>query len=529
MVRAALPRTRAVLLGIVLLGSYAFFYEGGGWNQNTRFDLVRAIVERHTLRIDPYQDNTGDKALLGGHVYADKAPGASLMAVPAVTAMRFVLRAFRQDVDASGKIMFFSYVATVAAASVPAAVAAVCVFLLSKRFGNRDGASGIAAIACGLGTPLWAYATLLYGHALAAGCLAAALLGAVRLRDARTEGRALGFWTGLAAGWAVVTEFPAAVPSAMIALFACSGAGTFGERRRAALAVGSGLAVAAFTLLAYNAAAFGSPFHLGYSSETAGYEGMHTGIFGVGWPDPRIAVELLFGTYRGLLPLAPVLIVAPVGLWLLARDGATRGPGLVAAGIAIYYVLMTAGYAYWDGGWSYGSRHLGPALPFITLGIAPVWQRGGRAVRTGVLALLLVSVGESLVAVATTPQPPGIAPADPMRELLWPAFASGDFPIGWQSVLELRPPPGPMSELERRGVPRASWNLGQQMGLEGHASLLPLAALWIAGLVWWTRAGRATARDDPSHGRSARGRSTPPGSSERPPAPPLRRIDVRLA
>jgi hypothetical protein len=79
-----------------------------------------------------------------------------------------------------------------------------------------------------------------------------------------------------------------------------------------------------------------------------------------------------------------------------------------------------------------------------------------------------------------------------MPDLLWPAFVSGDFPIGWQSVLEKRAPAEPFSELERRGVPRASWNLGQRLfGLDGHASLLPLLGLWIvAGLCWRALASR---------------------------------------
>src|SRR5512147_1433508 len=90
-------RSPTVILAFVLLISYAYFYEGGGWNQNTRFDLVRAIVERHTLQIDVYHDNTGDKAELGGHWYADKAPGASLTAVPGVVLARLAYRALGSD------------------------------------------------------------------------------------------------------------------------------------------------------------------------------------------------------------------------------------------------------------------------------------------------------------------------------------------------------------------------------------------------------------------------------------------------
>jgi hypothetical protein len=75
-----------------------------------------------------------------------------------------------------------------------------------------------------------------------------------------------------------------------------------------------------------------------------------------------------------------------------------------------------------------------------------------------------------------------------MAELLWPAFKSGDFPIGWQGYLDYRPPGGALSELEAAGVPRAAWNLGQLTGLSGLASLAPLAGIWAAAGLLWVRA-----------------------------------------
>ena len=75
--RASLP------LFALVFGTYAYFYQAGGWNQNSRFDLTRAIVEQHTLSIDAFQENTGDKAQRDGHWFTDKAPGLSVLAVPA--------------------------------------------------------------------------------------------------------------------------------------------------------------------------------------------------------------------------------------------------------------------------------------------------------------------------------------------------------------------------------------------------------------------------------------------------------------
>ena len=39
--------------------------------------------------------------------------------------------------------------------------------------------------------------------------------------------------------------------------------------------------------------------------------------------------------------------------------------------------------------------------------------------------------------------------------------------------------------------PKAAWNLGMKAGLRGHASLVPLAAVWTACGVWLSVAGRA--------------------------------------
>src|SRR4029079_11139168 len=67
-------------LFILTLISVAYFYAGGGWNQNAQFDLTRAIVERGTFAIDAFAGNTGDISRYGVHIYANKAPGLSLLA-----------------------------------------------------------------------------------------------------------------------------------------------------------------------------------------------------------------------------------------------------------------------------------------------------------------------------------------------------------------------------------------------------------------------------------------------------------------
>ena len=90
---------QALLLGTVTFLSFIYFHEGGGWNQNSRFDLLRAIVERHTLQIDAYHDNTQDVAHFNGHYYSDKAPGLVFLALPFAKAIRPILRMAGVDPD----------------------------------------------------------------------------------------------------------------------------------------------------------------------------------------------------------------------------------------------------------------------------------------------------------------------------------------------------------------------------------------------------------------------------------------------
>src|SRR5207249_2855642 len=87
----------AKIVALALFVSYAYFYQAGGWNQNSRFALVRAILERHTVRIDDYSAHTGDRALWHGHYYSDKAPGTSFVALMPAAVARGLSRAAGVD------------------------------------------------------------------------------------------------------------------------------------------------------------------------------------------------------------------------------------------------------------------------------------------------------------------------------------------------------------------------------------------------------------------------------------------------
>jgi hypothetical protein len=483
----------ALLVGIVTFLSFAYFYEGGGWNQNSRFDLLRAIVERHTLQIDAYHQNTGDKAHFKGHYYSEKAPGQVFLAVPFALAARPVLRAVGVDPDSPRGEYALSCILILCVVGLPTTLAAVCLFFLGLRFTGNTNAAAFGALMMCLGTPIWAYASLLWAHALVGACLVFAFAATFKPQDNYGRGsREDFFWglvVGLAAGWATVTEYPAAPASVMLALFAMWQVWPRGTsaRWRVAAGVGTGAAICLIVLLWYLHAAFGS-FRLSYDYyDPNSFAFMQRqGFYGLTYPHPDRILKLLFGCSRGLFFASPVALVASLGLWWMwkgrsATERSTRGAtnrvaALVAGAIAVYYFLFNASFYWWKSGLSFGPRYAGACIPLLCVGLSIAWQRATRAGRWVLGALALCSVFSALMVISTTSQ---LSMQDncPIVHSAWPAFWLGQMALNRESMLTV-------TEAGSSGL-YSAFNLGQLTGLRGLASLIPLLAMWgIAGVMW---------------------------------------------
>ncbi len=462
--------------------SFIYFYEGGGWNQNSRFDLLRAIIERHTLRIDAYHENTQDKAHFRGHYYSEKAPGLVFAAVPVAIAARTALRAVGIAPQSIRGEFALSYFVTAGSVALPVALAAVCLFFLGLRFGPSPTASAFGALAMALGTPVWAYASLFWAHAVVGACFVFALVAALRLRDAATARQDF-LWAlavGLTAGWATVTEYPAAPISALLALFAFSQAWRRGAQARwrvvAGVALGAAICVA--VLFGYLHAAFGSlrPSYAYYDPNSFAFM-QQRGYLGLTYPHPDRLLKLLFGCSRGLFFASPIAFAAPFGLWKLAQQRTYFSSALVAASIAVYYFLFNSSFYWWKAGRSFGPRYCGASIPLLCCGLAVLWDRATPAWRRVLTVVAACSVVLTLMVVSTTSQ---LAVQDncPMLHSVWPSFWSGQMAMNGESMLTVG---------EAASGKYGAFNLGQLLGLRGLASLLPLLAVWSAAAWLWRR------------------------------------------
>src|SRR5262249_20968862 len=110
------------------------------------------------------------------------------------------------------------------------------------------------------------------------------------------------------------------------------------------------------------------------------------------------------------------------------------------------------------------------------LGLLPLWDSWSTAARSLLVGGWIWGTALTLIAVSTTPQPPG-SMQRPVTELLLPAFINGELALNNQGFTDYR---ADAATLRSANSQKPGWNLGMKLGLRGHASLVPLALVWLA-------------------------------------------------
>lgn len=416
-----------VWLSCTWFGSWAF-----NPNSATRLLAATAIVETGDARIDSFADMTIDKALFDGHFYMDKAPGMTLIALPWVALTNQVTNRTSFDIPhrlfdpvAEDFLQLRMRVAIAFTSAILTALAAIALLDLGTGITGNRGAGLFGAVGFAFGTPVWGWSTTYFGHAPATALIVIALWAVWRGTSGGSPGRHA-LIAGLALGWAVVIEHGAVLTGAPVALWALWRMRDWEPRRlwrTVGLAVAGGI-VAAIPLLAYNLTVFGNAFQTGYSG-VVGFEGMHQGLFGLTYPKLDVLWEILGGKRRGMVWVAPVLVLAPFGIWTLLRDPAKRDIGELAAAGAVIVFLYHAAYVYWDGGDSTGPRHALPAIAYLAIGLAAFWANASRAEKWLGGGFLAASIAINLAIAAAEVQAPHFYSA-PLTQHIWPKFLAGD-------------------------------------------------------------------------------------------------------
>jgi hypothetical protein len=501
-------------IGLTLFGAYAWFCQGGGWNQNSRFDQVRAVVETGRLSIDARMAaNTGDLATAGGRLYPNKPPGTTLLALPAYALVSLLSTRAEQRPDDWWSATVALYLTTTLSVGALGAAGGALFYRLSRRMfpSIAPAPHAAAALTLGLSTLYFPFSTMLFDH------VPVAFFSMLSLHLLMDEGEAAAsppatrpVAAGLAAGLAVLNNYSAAITAALLTLYAFA---VCRPRRRALIFVSGGLP-AALALAWYHQACFGRALTLATSYESEIFrqpEERWLGVFAA--PDPALLVKLLVSPYRGLLFSSPVLALAGCGLWWMWTRRERRREAALCASIFACFLLLNASFNGWHGGYSYGPRYLIPALPFLALPLAPAFDRLPRLATT----LACLSAAMTLLATAVDPQVPFDEPR-PWSGYILPLAAgeevvrmhqreSGPVSANPQTVTEKfahdRFKPG--SDQSRW----ASFNLGELVFGNSLASLLPLLILLAAGAwrVFADAGGAQGGRSRPAAGPARRPRA----------------------
>lgn len=377
----------AVLVLLSLFVPFAYFNHSDGWNQGARLAELHAIVLQGTLRIDAYHQITGDKALIDGHYYSEKAPAITLMALPAFSLTVFTQKLMGVDPDSPEGWRVSQWVATTGSVGLLAALGGLAFFgLLAPELGVPIALAATYAVF--LGSLTFPYATAMFAHGATVGLLCVALWAALGDQSRRRD-----YIAGLCAGLAVASEYPAVIPCAALALYLAHA-----DVPRAWRFVAATLP-SAILILAKNFLVSGSPFRLGYGSNPAFPQITSGNAFGFNLPDPEAISGLLWDEYRGLFFWCPVLWMAIPGLAVLYRR---RPPVAWLIVIVFGFILLQVSSFYgWYGGYAVGPRYLTPALPF--LGLAAAYGIKRFPIPGLALALLSVLLMTMVAAVAIDP------------------------------------------------------------------------------------------------------------------------------
>ena len=467
------PTDRRIATGLFLLSfiTYAWFFSGGGWNQNAHFDLTRALVERQTLHIDGYRVNTGDISWVRKgaewHAYINKPPGISFLGAVPYAALFFIERAAHVPYDSWLWMTLNAWLVTALTCGLAGALTPAVIYLYGVRRVSRVAALGVP-LAVAFGTGVFPYATVMMAHVPPALFL---LLAFVWL-DERP------LLAGICAGIAGVSYY-LCIPAAIVMLIALAL-----RDRKAALRFALGGLPFGVALAAYQYACFGSPFLTSLeTSQNFTEKGLLFGVFRL--PSRAALWGLTFSEYRGLFFASPFLLLSFLGLRRMKRSDA-----IVILAIAAIFFLAIAGFNGWHGGSAFGPRYLVPMVPLLAL---PLLHLRGRM--TGAIALVLGIFAFSLhlLATAVDPMPPGSI-ARPVRDFL---LRAGRTSVNPQAIDELLPhrsyPPGShQSEW-------AAFNLGETIfGAGNPASVLPIVVWVLGGSAFLLRAVRSPLSDEAS-------------------------------
>jgi len=377
----------------------------------------------------------------------------------------WLMQILHVDVNFNVNFYLVRYLITFFAVGLPSAMAGGLLYSLCYLISQSRWRSYVVTLAIALGTMIFPFSTVLFGHSLAAALLFIGFFMIFQMKLAAPRyGVGYLIMIGLVLGFAFMAEYTAAVVVVLLTAYYLYVLKNYeyGLRPSWILAPLFGGLAPISLYLAYNWLCFGSPFSNAYShlalkqmQELHGH-----GLLGVDWPKLSTLYYITLHPVRGLFVQSPVLLIAIVGFIFMGKARIWRVECALAAFALLAYLLINSGLTLWWGGHSFGPRYLIPILPFMCLPLIFIPKR----LLPILLILTIISMLHMFIATVGNPLVPD--------RQIWRLLEEG---VAWFPYFGYSPIYGDALDLVVQG--QYAHNLGMLLGLSGSASLLPLAII----------------------------------------------------
>ena len=398
-------RKDALIIFFLLAFVYAYFYQDSGWNGNSRFGLIFAIVQEGRLSIDNYVDNTqlgtqtGDSAYFDGHYYSDKAIGPAVSGVLIYTPLYLMEIIFNHPGIATVK-----WILTFLIVGLPSAIGGSLMYTLYYYLSKSRFKAYLVTIAIALGTMCLPYSVTFFSHQITASLLYCVFIIIFFLKEnpGMSWKTSYLFLIGFLLGWALICEFPSAIIilTLIVYYFLIAWKAHENWRLRTIVLPFMGGIIPIVLQLLYNKLCFGNFFSLGYLNESSPlfHSALQQGLVGIQWPDLSAVYYMILHPTMGIFWESPALLFSFIGAGIMFHKRLYRKEAILAIWIICSYTVILSGSFIWWGGNAVGPRYIIPVLPFFGILLIFVPKR----FYWPFICLTIVSIGQMMIATAST-------------------------------------------------------------------------------------------------------------------------------
>lgn len=319
-------------------------------NANSRFATMRAMSEQSSFKIDTYIDWTVDWSEINGHFYSNKAPGPMLLGFPIFLAVDKIVLSFNPDSKLSPPTSSERSLLNLFIQVFPIALLSVFLMGLLKGHGRNETDILMSFILFFFGTTASLFYNSFMGHGLAAMFSFALVIFIFKKKY---------FLVGLFFGFTLLCDYLSGVYLIPLVFL-------IPLKKWKDFLLGGVFPGLLWSF--YHLMVTGSLFNTvtKYMNPQFLSPGTHPLYGMLGFPDPIVAFELLFGVRRGLFFTQPwVLLIIPTAIYFLFKNKYELNErGVVKFCVFGFLLLFLVNISFngWHGGAVSGPRYLSVGL-----------------------------------------------------------------------------------------------------------------------------------------------------------------------